>query len=238
MLGDGKRLIIQAVPSALLEFSRSIMRSTFSSIVHKRIYTLSFDRTSHADADLLSKLESCRRNRGVVISTPTSIKSLMLKYVEYLDCLCSGDVMMDGDVLQEVRILNQIMDMFQHGTLIMDEVDLLLHPLKSELNFPIGVKQLVDFEPHRFVGSFCIVGYVLICSSVGNCRFIFLMRSSMQNGRRCQLALKNLVVLSFFCNRSVHRISASLPLNFFRFGMSLMQASNVALYSMFLIWFF
>jgi ribosomal protein RSM22 (predicted rRNA methylase) len=46
MLGDGSSLIVQVVPPALLEFSRSVMRSTFSSIMHKRIFTLSFDRST------------------------------------------------------------------------------------------------------------------------------------------------------------------------------------------------
>ena len=39
-----------------------------------------------------------------------------------------------------VRALVQVMQMFRAGVLIMDEVDLLLHPLKSELNFPIVSK--------------------------------------------------------------------------------------------------
>ena len=34
--------------------------------------------------------------------------------------------------------------------LIMDEVDLLLHPLKSELNFPIGEKHPLDLSPERW----------------------------------------------------------------------------------------
>ena len=32
----------------------------------------------------------------------------------------------------------------------MDEVDLLLHPLKAELNFPIGAKHPLDFSPERW----------------------------------------------------------------------------------------
>eukprot|EP00759_Apiculatamorpha_spiralis_P019752 PhF_6_TR25516/c0_g1_i1/m.35642 len=32
----------------------------------------------------------------------------------------------------------------------MDEVDLILHPLKSELNFPIGPKEQIDFAPMRW----------------------------------------------------------------------------------------
>lgn len=49
MLGDGEQLVTQVVPPALLEFSRSVMRATFSSIMHKRIYTLSFDRASKVE---------------------------------------------------------------------------------------------------------------------------------------------------------------------------------------------
>ena len=34
----------------------------------------------------------------------------------------------------------RILMLFREGVLIMDEVDSLLHPLKSELNFPLGTK--------------------------------------------------------------------------------------------------
>ena len=36
------------------------------------------------------------------------------------------------------------------GVALLDEVDLLLHPLKSELNFPIGDKHKLDFSPERW----------------------------------------------------------------------------------------
>ena len=42
--------------------------------------------------------------------------------------------------------LVNILDIWQKGVLIMDEVDVLLHPLKSELNFPIGHKQPIDLS--------------------------------------------------------------------------------------------
>ena len=41
ILADGRRLVTQVVPSALLEFSRSIMRSRFTHIITKRIHTVS-----------------------------------------------------------------------------------------------------------------------------------------------------------------------------------------------------
>ena len=46
----------------------------------------------------------------------------------------------------DVRALAQVLCLFKSACLIMDEVDLLLHPLKSELNFPIGDKVELNFD--------------------------------------------------------------------------------------------
>ena len=39
----------------------------------------------------------------------------------------------------------QIQGLFQQGVLLLDEVDLILHPLKSELNWPLGRREPLDF---------------------------------------------------------------------------------------------
>ena len=39
----------------------------------------------------------------------------------------------------------QIFDILKSSIEIMDEVDILLHPLKSELNWPLGAKDPLDF---------------------------------------------------------------------------------------------
>ena len=46
--------------------------------------------------------------------------------------------------------LIKILDMWKEGVLIMDEVDVLLHPLRSELNFPIGHKYPIDLSGYRW----------------------------------------------------------------------------------------
>ena len=43
-----------------------------------------------------------------------------------------------------------MLKLMHSGILIMDEVDLILHPLKSELNFPIGPRHDLDFAPLRW----------------------------------------------------------------------------------------
>jgi hypothetical protein len=51
------------------------MRSTFSSIMHKRIYTLHCDRASRTDKTLYNKLANAIRTNGVVIRYTTFICS-------------------------------------------------------------------------------------------------------------------------------------------------------------------
>ena len=106
----------------------------------------------------------------MVCASPESIKSLMLKYVELSHSLESAD--MDVLVLRsksarrtrEARRIRDVLmnrsemsdaivkifDLWQQGALIMDEVDVLLHPLKSELNFPIGQKDPIDMAGYRW----------------------------------------------------------------------------------------
>jgi hypothetical protein len=63
------------------------MRALFSSpAAPKPVYTLQFERSFDSRVSVLSrlvgKLELARQQRGVVIASPTAIKSVLLKYVE------------------------------------------------------------------------------------------------------------------------------------------------------------
>ena len=49
----------------------------------------------------------------------------------------------------QARLCLRVRDLFQKGVLVLDEVDLLLHPLKSELNWPLGLKQELDHTLRR-----------------------------------------------------------------------------------------
>ena len=51
----------------------------------------------------------------------------------------------------DLRALVEVMEVYKRSCLIMDEVDLLLHPLRSELNFPIGKKHALDVSPQRWL---------------------------------------------------------------------------------------
>ena len=87
MLGDGKMLVLQTMPASLLEQSKATLRATFSAIMRKRVFTLVFERSSELGWSTVEKLLSARRNRGVVLCTASTIKSLQLKVLEKMDVL-------------------------------------------------------------------------------------------------------------------------------------------------------
>jgi hypothetical protein len=176
MLADGKSLVTQVVPHALLEFSRSVMREKFAAVVRKPVFTFSFSRSTAITRDLYLKLCKARDSKAVICATPTSVKSFMLKFVEMMKLLeekkfgsarrnqnngifgafslsaiarrfqDQSEIVHSDVNPQEVYYCVEIMKLFQSGTLLLDEVDLLLHPLKSELNWPIGSKDPIDFS--------------------------------------------------------------------------------------------
>ena len=159
MLADGKSLTIQVVPPALLEMSRSVMREKFAAVVRKPIFTFAFDRSTPITRDLYMKLCKARDSKAVVCSSPTSIKSFMLKFVEMMrhierkkfgKPIEEDNFLMrlsniarrfrEQSVVQELKVnpedfyfCVEILKLFRSGVLLLDEVDLLLHPLKSEL---------------------------------------------------------------------------------------------------------
>jgi hypothetical protein len=150
MLADSKNLVIQVVPPALLDFTRSILRATFSCVIQKQIFCFICDRATEVDSEVLSKFRHARNARGIVVTTPSTIKSIFLKYVEGLDRIEDITRPPIPDLEKEVADLGKVLDLWRDAVLIMDEVDMLLHPLKSELNFPIGAKHDIDFAPARW----------------------------------------------------------------------------------------
>ena len=146
-------LTMQVVPHALLEMSRSVLREKFSAVVRKPVFTFYFDRFMNIDAALFQKLKKAREMRAIVIASPTSIKSFMLKFVEMMRHLeheknsaekKGGGIMRTlGFVAQtmnlasrynevdagEAYFCNKVLEIFRTGVMMLDEVDLLLHPL-------------------------------------------------------------------------------------------------------------
>lgn len=205
---------MQVVPQPLLQQTRDVLRSRFSTVIRKPVLTLVFDRSSevasdaahaevrcamareahrgctlnacysgcHRDQILHAKLVKARRKRAIVVSSPESVKSVLLKYIDLLlqerelgddiaNIRAAAAAATGGDhasadtdeapvpaAVRKLRLVPELTkqtracaehadalrDVIQlwgagdDGVLLLDEVDMLLHPLKSELNFPIG----------------------------------------------------------------------------------------------------
>ena len=165
-LADGNRLVMQAVPPALLEFTRTTLRERFSSpILCKAVVTFAFDRFAAFDDASARRLRVAAARRAVVITTPSCIKALQLKFIEILHILDVANTdpkhlanLQAGSTTAQAKVPRlraqadvcvQILQLFKHGVLLVDEVDLVLHPLRSELNFPIGRKDALDLTQNK-----------------------------------------------------------------------------------------
>lgn len=186
LLANSKSLIFEVVPPALLDFSAGVLRERFSGVIMKPVFTFSFDRYNTVTPALLAKLRTARNLRAVVVSTPSSVKSFMLKFLEICHNLSrqknalleQKEKKANQSTFSQVRALlglsgkktltagelspaeieqqrvqavlgDQIFGLFRNGVEIMDEVDVILHPLKSELNWPLGAKDPLDFTLTR-----------------------------------------------------------------------------------------
>jgi hypothetical protein len=177
MLADGEKLVTIVCPGPLLPQSRAQLRSRFSNVLPKRILTLTFERSSPDSNNLAAlqqlhfKLEVAKKFSSIVLTTPQSVKSLFLKYVDLLQQVRNAPDMFKlppskldtvlrkkmkpksdyfVDALKMADCLRRILGIWSGGVALLDEVDLLLHPLKSELNFPIGLTEALPMLPQRY----------------------------------------------------------------------------------------
>ena len=189
------------VPPSLLEFSRSVMRKRFSTILQKPVYTFTFDRFTAASPELLSKILQARQLSAVVISSPTALKSFVLKFVEVVHLLELAANSEEEDYMRghqrglfargvrrigelkrtasesavargaavvpqlaaQARVAVNVIRQLQASVLMLDEVDLILHPLKSELNWPLGKRKPLDFGASRWAVPFHLLDALFYC---------------------------------------------------------------------------
>eukprot|EP00457_Paulinella_chromatophora_P000008 gb/GEZN01000008.1/.p1 GENE.gb/GEZN01000008.1/~~gb/GEZN01000008.1/.p1 ORF type:complete len:5332 (+),score=895.35 gb/GEZN01000008.1/:82-16077(+) len=122
---------------------------------------------------LYEKLTRARRQRSILLATPATIKALMLKYIDLLnnehsaspalfvpfkqsigisksDAIGMGNmVAKSGLAADELARVLKLFGSAEKGIALVDEVDMILHPLKSELNFPIGQQEALPMAVHR-----------------------------------------------------------------------------------------
>jgi hypothetical protein len=196
LLADGDNLVCAVMPEALLDHSIGEIADKLKQVTKRPVVKFEFHRKRAEDqaeavlaryTHILQMLRTARQDRGIVCSNPSSIKSLMLEFVDSLQhimaeqqkhpvlslseaavtqlewaaryrlknaCKEACEQLVGAKVHEleeQVHVLRQILELFRSRAIaLVDEVDLVLHPLKSELNFPIGTKQECDLSSERW----------------------------------------------------------------------------------------
>ena len=179
MLADGNRLVMLVVPASLLHFSRSVFRSPLSALLQRPTFEFCFERGAAVDGTLLLRLSRAVAEFGAVLAAPSAIKSFILKFLELSRERAAigqsataesfqgrGRRLLGGGggsgvagsaaaeaVSYQLRLSASVLRLWRQGALVLDEVDWLLHPLKSELNWPLGQREPLDFSKSVSLGA-------------------------------------------------------------------------------------
>ena len=141
MLLDQRSRLTLVVPEALVEMSLEVLRLRFSGPFQRRVQVLDVSRESFSGfrgvetAELLADhVEAALNEQTVLIASSSSLKAVELCYIE---------TKLEAEVGGDTRVLNALrraLAALMDGVVVIDEIDMLLHPLRSELSFPLGTK--------------------------------------------------------------------------------------------------
>lgn len=144
LLADGTQVPLCVLPDSLMEAGRTIIQDTFTTAIHKRVFTFQCNRSTAAQAQFLTMMQKALTRKWVIVSSPSSIKSVILKYVDVLRQLLEKIVLVDlrynrevhefvDSNLKEMHVWSGLLQSFKKTVLIMDELDWVCNPMKSEL---------------------------------------------------------------------------------------------------------
>eukprot|EP01052_Picozoa_sp_SAG31_P007493 SAG31_NODE_357_length_17115_cov_64.211801_5_plen_770_part_00 len=150
LLANGQQLVTVVVPQPLLEQAVSMISQALASTFGRRVTRLFFSRSCLGQnldlarqnaAQLAATLQTARSQGSVVVTTGAAIKAIMLKVIELTEQANKATEDLWLDRLAVSTKLQGALDVFRDGVALLDECDLLLHPLRSEMNFPVHQKK-------------------------------------------------------------------------------------------------
>ena len=83
-------LVVPVIPPQLLPFTRSSLRKTFTSTVGRPVLTLTITRSQSVGLSDVDRVKRGMRTGGLIVTTPSSVKSLVLKAAEGAAAAASG----------------------------------------------------------------------------------------------------------------------------------------------------
>lgn len=166
MLASRDALVTVCVPDALVGMSQRALAAALGGLWRRRVASVAFSRHSLGDVDpvggarrLRRRLELARRLCAPVVATASTLKALVLRVVELagrqcdaFGCETDGEFVSRAHERAELAELRGAVALFgaaERGVLLLDKVDVLLHALKSELNFPVGDDAPLELSDER-----------------------------------------------------------------------------------------
>lgn len=153
LLNKQSRLTL-VVPEALVEMSQQVLRMRFAGPFQRRVQVLTVSRESFSGfraveaAEMLAEqVEAAQAEQTVLLASSSSFKAIELCFIEAkLEVEAGGEDKVKVAVLQALR---RALYALMGGVVVVDEIDMLLHPLRSELSFPMGTKVLLQAAEWR-----------------------------------------------------------------------------------------
>jgi hypothetical protein len=131
ILADGDMLPIACFPIHLLEAGRRILQESFTALQPKLVRPIEVDRASKYDESLERWLNHAHERKGIIVTTPPSVKSILLKFIEKLSDVnrwhkggrkeALSLPQLDHEICGWARVISRFTS---SGVLLLDELDL------------------------------------------------------------------------------------------------------------------
>lgn len=87
LLATPSRLVVSVVPNHLVLFSKKSFERRFAAVLRRPVLAFEFNRYMTARADMLEDVRNIQEMKGVLICSPTTVKSIYLKFIFLLAIL-------------------------------------------------------------------------------------------------------------------------------------------------------
>lgn len=139
---DGKRLSVLVLTDELLESMSEEVRTGFVRTFNMLLVPFEVNRNTDLSVEKLQemheKLERCRLGQGALITSPKSMHSFYLNFLETVIKSHSAQGNVKAELIKKIGFQRAILRLFAtYGSALLDEVDILFN-CRTEVNFPFG----------------------------------------------------------------------------------------------------
>lgn len=149
LISNEQDLLFYTVPLSLVNMFAKTLQDKFNNVFPKRIHQFCFDRTTFISdsilQDFIQKFDNAQKHREVIVLSSEVPNSIFLKWIDL------ARKNRNPSLTNEVFLLTQLLKKLKQATQIVDEIDLVTDPMRSELNYTIGSAAILQPAPQRWI---------------------------------------------------------------------------------------